>query len=112
MGKTDPCAAEEQEVTRLTEEVWKLQRELKWVNDPAQGKVLADLKAKEARGETGHRREIEEIETSIKNKNEALQRAAYTLGEAEKRRDACREKEKRQEAERQRAGYTGGGQTR
>jgi predicted RNase H-like nuclease (RuvC/YqgF family) len=110
MGSPDPCKAEDDEVKRLTEEVWRLQRELNWVNDKRQGKLLDDLKAKEAAGEKGHQREIGEIESSITKLTREIQKAADALGEAEKKLAACREKQR--ETERQQAAQTGGGQTR
>lgn len=110
MGSPDPCKSEEVEFKRLTEEILELQRELKWVNDKRQEQLLNDLKAREAKGEKGHKREIGEIESSIKNLHKAIEKAQAEVENARKRRDACREQQR--ERERQQATQTGGGQTR
>jgi len=93
MGTVDPCESQENEVKRLTDEVFRLQRELNWLNDKAQERTLSSLEAKGVQGEKGHRREIEEIKSSIKAKHDELEAAADALTKAEKERDACREKQ-------------------
>ncbi len=106
------------EIKTLTDEVFRLQRELNQVNSRAaekninqlqdlmadHQKQIADLKAREARGEKGHSREIKELKedigkikknisdhnAAVKKAQKDLQRAADRLGKARARGDTGR----------------------